>query len=159
MASCDTENLLGRVKWFNNKTGYGFVTITDGPRSGTDIFVHHSAISSNADIYRYLVHGEYVSFNMVRMPEGSKHEWQAVGVQGVRGGKLMCETRQENRLARTQRRARRGGVTEGGREGDEARATAEEMEPLLPTQRVPETTNEAEWVQPKRGRGRPKKNT
>jgi cold shock CspA family protein len=34
----------GRVKWFNSKAGYGFITVTDGPKSGTDVFVHHSAI-------------------------------------------------------------------------------------------------------------------
>jgi cold shock CspA family protein len=37
-----TERFTGRVKWFNNKAGYGFITATDGPNSGTDIFVHHS---------------------------------------------------------------------------------------------------------------------
>ena len=38
-------SLLGRVKWFNNKAGFGFITVTDGPQSGTDIFVHHSSIN------------------------------------------------------------------------------------------------------------------
>ena len=40
-----TESFTGRVKWFNNKAGYGFITITDGTRSGTDVFAHHSSIS------------------------------------------------------------------------------------------------------------------
>ena len=39
-----TDIFTGRVKWFNNKAGYGFITITDGEKSGSDIFVHHSAI-------------------------------------------------------------------------------------------------------------------
>ena len=39
-----SEQLTGRVKWFNNKAGYGFITVTDGSRSGSDIFVHHSSI-------------------------------------------------------------------------------------------------------------------
>ena len=42
-----TDIFTGRVKWFNNKAGYGFITITDGDRSGSDIFVHHSAIMIN----------------------------------------------------------------------------------------------------------------
>ena len=60
--SCDkNERLLGRVKWFNNKAGYGFITITDGTLSGTDVFVHHSSIKLQSEQqYRYLVQGEYV---------------------------------------------------------------------------------------------------
>ena len=41
------ESLIGRVKWFNNKAGYGFITVTDGSRSGTDVFVHHSITGDN----------------------------------------------------------------------------------------------------------------
>jgi len=43
-ATSSNERLIGRVKWFNNKAGYGFVTVTDGAQTGTDIFVHHSTI-------------------------------------------------------------------------------------------------------------------
>ena len=49
-----SEHLVGRVKWFNNKAGYGFITVTDGDRSGSDIFVHHSAINVESQQYRYL---------------------------------------------------------------------------------------------------------
>jgi len=58
------ERLLGRVKWFNNKAGYGFITVTDGSHSGSDIFVHHSAIGVSSEQYRYLVQGEYVEFGL-----------------------------------------------------------------------------------------------
>ena len=37
-----SERFTGRVKWFNNKAGYGFISITDGAQAGTDVFVHHS---------------------------------------------------------------------------------------------------------------------
>lgn len=91
--------LTGRVKWFNNKAGYGFVTITDGEKSGTDIFVHHSAIKVSNQQYRYLVQGEYIEFSLVNV-ENSTHECQAAEIGGIKGGKLMCETRREFKIAR-----------------------------------------------------------
>lgn len=100
------EHLVGRVKWFNNKTGYGFITITDGSRSGSDIFVHHSAILVDSQQYKYLVQGEYVEFDLVRT-ESTTHEWQASSVVGIKGGKLMCETRNEARTARNEYRSTR----------------------------------------------------
>lgn len=100
-ASTPLEHLLGRVKWFNNKAGYGFVTVTDGVRSGTDVFVHHSSINVENQQYKYLVQGEYVEFDLIRV-ESDKHEWQASRVSGIRGGKLMCETRHELKLARNE---------------------------------------------------------
>ena len=94
------ESLIGRVKWFNNKAGYGFITVTDGSRSGTDIFVHHSTIQVENQQYKYLVQGEYVEFDLIKTASGA-HEWQASNVHGIKGGKLMCETRNETKQART----------------------------------------------------------
>ena len=94
------ETYLGRVKWFNNKAGYGFITITDGDRKDADIFVHHSSIQVENQQYKYLVQGEYVEFKLFEISTG-KHEVQATNVAGVKGGKLMCETRHEFKLART----------------------------------------------------------
>ncbi len=96
-----SERLTGRVKWFNNKAGYGFITVTDGSRSGMDIFVHHSAVSVENQQYKYLVQGEYVEFDLVKT-ESQTHEWQASNVAGIKGGKLMCETRRELKFARTE---------------------------------------------------------
>lgn len=93
--SVPSERYTGRVKWFNNKTGYGFVTVTDGAKSGTDVFVHHSSVQVEKEQYRYLVQGEYIQFELTRMAEGP-HEFQATNVTGVNGGRLMCETLLEN---------------------------------------------------------------
>lgn len=95
-----SEQLTGRVKWFNNKAGYGFITVTDGERSGSDIFVHHSTIQVDNQQYKYLVQGEYVDFGIAKTTSG-EHEYQAIDVHGIKGGKLMCETRHEYKLARS----------------------------------------------------------
>ena len=98
------SRLTGRVKWFNNKTGFGFITaLTDseGVKEGSDVFVHHSAVKVSQEQYRYLVQGEYVEFVLSKLVNSdataSKHEFQAVDVSGVKGGKLICETRWESR--------------------------------------------------------------
>ncbi len=44
----------GCVKWFNNKSGYGFINVVGGDNTGTDVFVHHSAIKVDTEQYRYL---------------------------------------------------------------------------------------------------------
>ena len=100
---------IGRVKWFNNKAGYGFITVTDGPQAGSDMFVHHSAIAVASQQYKYLVQGEYVELNVVKA-QGGTHEYQAVDVAGIKGGKLMCETRNDSR----QQNVGHNGGEEGG---------------------------------------------
>ena len=96
MSNISAEKLTGRVKWFNNKAGYGFVTVTDGPKSGSDVFVHHSSIKVDSEQYKYLVQGEYTEFTLSSVAS-DKHEFQAAEVCGIKGGKLMCETRNETR--------------------------------------------------------------
>lgn len=97
----------GRVKWFNNKAGYGFITVIDGPvvnnMVGTDIFVHHTSICVSQEQYRYLVQGEYVEFSISKIESEtdsslSGHKYQSTNIKGVNGGKLMCETRNDNRV-------------------------------------------------------------
>ena len=88
-----SEQLIGRVKWFNNKAGYGFITVTDGERAGMDVFVHHSSISVDNQ-YKYLVQGEYVEFCIVKSST-DKHEFQSTNISGINGGRLMCETRKQ----------------------------------------------------------------
>jgi CspA family cold shock protein len=99
-STASSDRLTGRVKWFNNKAGYGFITVTDGSRSGSDIFVHHSSIGVASQQYKYLVQGEYVDFEL-STTQGGSHEFQATNVVGIKGGKLMCETRHEFKIARS----------------------------------------------------------
>lgn len=87
---------IGQVKWFNNKAGYGFITVSDGLNKGKDIFAHYSTISVGDTQYKYLVQGEYVEFDLIPSTNES-HEFQSVNITGIKGGHLMCETRQSNR--------------------------------------------------------------
>jgi len=108
-----THIYTGRVKWFNNR--YGFISITDGEKAGTDVFVHHSNIVVASEQYKYLVQGEYVCFAIVRI-EGDKHETQAHNVTGVNGGTLMCETRYHQRVERSTYRKNKTQEHEQGQE-------------------------------------------
>ena len=95
---------VGKVKWFNNKAGYGFVTVCDdGAFKDNDIFVHYSAVKATYAQYKYLVQGEYVEFLLVKSDSGP-HEYKATEVTGIRRGELMCETihkaRQQNATSR-----------------------------------------------------------
>jgi cold shock CspA family protein len=98
----DGKRLTGSVKWFNNKSGFGFITVCgEGEYSGKDIFAHYSSIrksdtpQSNTNYYRYLVQGEYVDFTLVK-PDSGKHDCQAIDITGVLGGNTMCETQRIN---------------------------------------------------------------
>jgi cold shock protein len=54
----------GRVKWFNDSKGFGFISREDGP----DVFVHHSAIQS--DGFRTLAEDQEVEFEVVQGQKG-----------------------------------------------------------------------------------------
>jgi cold shock protein len=56
----------GKVKWFSNKKGYGFIT----PESGKDVFVHHSSIQG--DGHKTLEEGQEVEFEIENGPKGEK---------------------------------------------------------------------------------------
>jgi cold shock CspA family protein len=97
MSNTDTSTarLIGQVKWFNTKTGYGFITAKEGEHEGKDIFTHYSSIRVTDSQYKYLVQGEYVDLVIVKSSQGN-HEFQSSDVTGIKGGGLMCETRKLN---------------------------------------------------------------
>ena len=67
------EELIGKVRWFNNAKGYGFI----GREDGKDVFVHYSAILKEG--YRTLSEGESVEFEIVQGAKGP----QAANVRKV----------------------------------------------------------------------------
>lgn len=59
--------MKGKVKWFNDRKGYGFIEKEDA--SG-DVFVHHSAI--NTEGFRTLGEGQEVEFEVIQDQRGEK---------------------------------------------------------------------------------------
>ena len=87
---------VGQVKWFNSKAGYGFITMKNESNEDVDIFTHYSTVKVVDSQYKYLVQGEYVEFELTESTN-ENHKYQATNVTGIQNGKLMCETRQQNR--------------------------------------------------------------
>lgn len=54
----------GKVKWFSNEKGYGFIT----PESGKDVFVHHSVIDGTG--FKSLDENQSVEFESQEGPKG-----------------------------------------------------------------------------------------
>ena len=94
-----SDRLTGSVKWFNNKAGYGFVTVKGGDHDGKDVFAHYSAIKVVDDQFRYLVQGEYIEFDLTR-DETEKHDFVVSNISGIKGGSLMCEVQRVNEAAK-----------------------------------------------------------
>ena len=118
MPTVDPENVgkfLGRVKWFRNNLGYGFVTIvTPGvPETGRDVFVHQSNITPLVSTYRTLIKDEYISLDL-----SSEDNSQALNIRGVCGGPLRCDApRPPQRPRNTQSDDNRQGHRQGRRQG------------------------------------------
>ena len=115
-----TQLCNGIVKWFNNKSGYGFITLKTGPIEG-DIFVHHSSLSVNTEQYKYLVQGEY-DVSIPRSYMASFREWLLHQAEGFGAGLEFDEliardasVERQQQAARSLREARNtGSIVAGG---------------------------------------------
>lgn len=87
-----SNRVLGRVKWFNNKLGYGFIKyMSQMTGEDDDIFVHWSHLSIPEGGFRTLYEGEYVEFEIIPC-EGDEKKTQAHKVSGPMGGPLLATT-------------------------------------------------------------------
>ncbi len=66
--------MIGRVKWFNNEKGYGFIDF----KENEDIFVHYSAIEVEG--YKTLSEDQLVEFKLIETSKG----YQAINVKLVK---------------------------------------------------------------------------
>ena len=57
-------SMTGRVKWFNDRKGFGFIEV----EGGKDVFVHHSAIQGEG--FKSLKEGDAVEFEVTNGPKG-----------------------------------------------------------------------------------------
>lgn len=60
--------LRGKVKWFSDQKGYGFIS----PEEGDDVFVHHSSISGEG--FKTLAEGQDVEFELTQGAKGPRAE-------------------------------------------------------------------------------------
>jgi len=59
--------MKGKVKWFNDQKGYGFITPEDG---SADVFVHHTAILGEG--FKTLAENQAVEFEVLNSDKGPK---------------------------------------------------------------------------------------
>ena len=78
--------MTGKVKWFDDKKGYGFIELDDG--SG-DVFVHYTAIEM--DGFKSLSKGQPVEFDVIEAEKGR----QATSVKGTETGDEFAEVRED----------------------------------------------------------------
>jgi len=86
MSNSESNRHFASVKWFSNKKGFGFLTDID---SNEDIFVHYSGIDTPDGIYKTLIEGEYVEYNV--SPTELDGKKTAQNVTGLRKGLLLCQ--------------------------------------------------------------------
>ena len=61
----DTQRMTGTVKWYNEKKGFGFITLDS---DGKDIFLHHTALQQNED--NNITSGDSLTFTIKSQKKG-----------------------------------------------------------------------------------------
>ena len=111
---------IGRIKWFNNKKGFGFLSNCE---TEEDVFIHHSGIklneatlNSDVNVFKTVIEGEYVSYQK-KIDE--ENRTVAKNVTGVLGGILLCENTNKKIFVsnRVTTQSAEEGSTSGGRGG------------------------------------------
>ena len=83
-------SLVGSVKFFDTKKGWGFITVLSQgvDQSNTEVFVHFSNLNVGENGYKRLFPGEYVSFSIGKNKQGQD---TCIDVTGVMGGPLLAD--------------------------------------------------------------------
>lgn len=99
-----TTRQIGIVKWFDTQKGFGMITTLQN--GNKDIFAHHTEVNVTLKQYKYLVAGEYVSFDISQIV-GDATKSTAVNIKGVLDGPVMCETLNTEKLLKNAYNAKR----------------------------------------------------
>ena len=94
--------IQGRVKWFNSKRGFGFVTYKINGED-EDAFIHHSDIMTGTDVYKELFENEVIQFKLDRQED----KYYAREITGKNGEDLLCE-KNENKKPKNNHIQKRG---------------------------------------------------
>jgi cold shock CspA family protein len=98
---------IGIVKWFDTKKGFGMITTMGDLHKNKDIFAHHTEVSVKTPQYKYLIAGEYVSYDVNNVGCGGEAKLTAVNIKGVLNGPVMCETLNTEKLLKNAYNAKR----------------------------------------------------
>ena len=84
------RRISGKVKWFNSKLGYGFITHKNDTNKDVDVFVHWSNLLLSDKDFHTLYKGEYVEFELEKCTcNSSGLGIQACRVSGPNNGQLL----------------------------------------------------------------------
>lgn len=64
-----SDRVSGKVKWFNDAKGFGFITVSEGPYAGQDVFCHFSAIEGGKE-FKTVEEGATVTLKVVPGKDG-----------------------------------------------------------------------------------------
>ncbi len=83
---------IGRIVWFDQKKGYGFVRVGEGTEEDKEVFFHFSSIQS-VNSFKKVYPGEYVSLDIEEneKTEDPNKKYNGMNITGVNGGPLLVD--------------------------------------------------------------------